>query len=114
MLIDATTSLPDGLRLRVRLPHSSDRAGLHALHARLGFRVEELELARALRFDPRRRAVACATAFLDGAERPVAYGAIAIGASEPDLLVADELLAPGAGVVLDAALRERSARHAAA
>lgn len=114
MLIDATTTLPDGLHLRVRLPHAHDRTGLHALHTRLGFRVEELELARALRFDPRRRAVACAVAFVAGTELPVAWGSIEIGAGAPDLLVADEALAPGAGVVLEAALRERSQRHAAA
>jgi hypothetical protein len=90
------------------------RAGLHGLHARLGFRVEELELARVLRFDPRRRTVACVTAWVDGSERPVAYGAIDAGADAPDLLLADEERAPGVAAVLEDALRERSARTAAA
>lgn len=114
MLIDATTTLPDGLHLRLRLPHPADRTGLHALHARLGLEIEELALARALRFDPVRRAVVCVTAFLGGADRPVAYGAIDIGADAPDLLVVDEELAPGVATVLEAALVERSRRHLAA
>ncbi len=114
MLLDATTTLSNGLRLRVRLPHARDRAALHGLHARLGLHAEELDLARALRHDPSRRAVALASAWIDGAERVVAYGAIHIGAPGPDLLVVDDALAPGAGAVLAEALQERSRRHAAA
>ncbi len=114
MPIDATTTLPHGLRLRVRLPHTSERAGLRTLLTRLGVVAEELELARAARFDPRRRTVACVTAWVGGSEELVAWGAIDAGAQEPELLLADEALAPGAGAVLAAALRERSERHAAA
>lgn len=113
-MIDTTTTLPDGRRLRVRLPHTRDRQGLLALHERLEAPMEELELARTLRFDPRRRTVACATAWVDGREQLAGYGAIEIGASAPDLLVADDVLFPGAGRALAAALRERSRRHAAA
>ena len=114
MLIDDTTTLPDGTHLRVRLPHSSDRAGLHALLGRVGLDAEELELARALRFDPARRTVACATAWIDGGERLVAWGAIDVGARTPDVLLADDVTAPGAGEVLAAALLERAERSAAA
>lgn len=114
MLLDDTTTLPGGLRLRVRLPQARDRAALHALNARLGVSVDELDLARALRHDPTRRAVACASAWIEGTERVVAYGAIDIGACDLDLLLADDALAPGAGAVLAEALRERSHRHAAA
>lgn len=115
MLIDATTTLPDGgPRLRVRLPHASDRTGLEALLGRLGLAARELELARALRFDPRHRTVACATAWVAGSELVVAWGAMDAGAQEPDLLIADHATAPGAGAVLVAALRQRSGRQAAA
>jgi hypothetical protein len=114
MPIDETTTLPDGLHLRVRLPQASDRAGLLALHERLGLGAEELDAARALHFDPRRRTVACATAWVEGAELLVAYGAMDAGARDVDVLLADEARAPGAGAVLARALRERSARRAAA
>lgn len=114
MLINATTSLPDGARLRLRLPHQSDRAGVHALLTGLGLGIDELELARALRFPPRERVVACAMAFVGGTERVVAVGAIDLGARHPDLLIADAALAPGAADALAGALRERSLRDAAA
>lgn len=114
MLIDSTTTLPDGRHLRVRLPHTSERSGLRALLERVGVEAEELDVARALRFDPRRRTVAVASAWVQGSEVLVAWGSIAAGASEPDELLADEQLAPGAGAVLAAALRERSERRAAA
>ena len=114
MLIDDTTTLPDGLHLRVRLPHASDRAGLRALLGRLGLEAEELDVARALRFDPARRTVACATAWIDGEERLVAWGAIDAGRHAPDLLLADDATAPGAGGALAAALLERVERSAAA
>lgn len=114
MLLDTTTTLPSGQRLRVRLPHARDRQGLLALHERLEAPVEELVLARTLRFDPRHRAVVCATAWIAGREQLVGYGAIEIGASAPELLVADDVLLPGVGHAIDAALRERSRRHAAA
>ncbi|MBA2350071.1 MAG: hypothetical protein H0V81_17490 [Solirubrobacterales bacterium] len=114
MLLNATTALSDGARLRLRLPHRADRAGVRALLLGLGLETRDLDLVRALRFAPRERVVACATAFVGGTERVVAVGAIDLGEREPDLLVADESLAPGAGAALSGALRERSLRDAAA
>lgn len=114
MLLNATTALADGARLRIRLPHRADRTGLRALLERLGLAGDDLELVRALRFAPRERVVACATAFVGGSERLVGVGAIDLGAREPDLLVVDEAQAPGARVALAFALRERSLRDAAA
>lgn len=110
MPLDATTTLPDGSRARVRLPRRSDRPALRALHGRLGFEVDELALARALRFDPRRRVVACITAWVDGAERLLGYGAIDLGADDVEVLVVDVAGAPGCDVVLSDALRDRAAR----
>lgn len=114
MLTDAHTTLSDGTRVRVRLPHTGDRPGLHALHARLGVRVEDLDLARTLRFDPRRRSVVVATAWFGGAESVVAYAAMDLDADAPDLLVADERLAPGIGETLVEALHGRAAARRAA
>lgn len=110
MPLDTTTTLPDGTRARVRLPQRSDRPALRALHTRLGFEVDELALARALRFDPRRRVVACITAWVGGAERLLGYGAIDLGADDVDLLVVDLAGAPGCDAVLGDALRDRAAR----
>lgn len=114
MLLNATSPLPDGARLRVRLPHRADRAGVHALLEGLGLAADELELARALRFAPQHRAVACATVWVAGTERVVALGGIDVGADAPDLLVADEADAPGARAVLADALREHALRRLAA
>lgn len=105
-----TALLPDGTRARVRLPHRSDRAALRALHERLGLPAGDLELARALRFDPRRRVVACLTVWDGGCERLLGYGAIDVGAAEPETLVVDPDRAPGAEGVLAAALRTLAAR----
>lgn len=113
-MLGVPTTLPDGSRLRVRLPHALDRAGLRALHDRLGLYAEDFEIARALRFDPRREAVACATTWVSGTEVLVGYGAIALGTDAPHLLVSDEALAPGTGQALADVLRRRSAGRDAA
>lgn len=112
--LDATTSLPDGTRVRLRLPHATDRPALHALHARLGLRADELDVARVLRFDPRRRAVVCATAWTQEGPLVVGYGSIAHGALHPDVLLADEVRTPGLRALLGDVLRRRAADRAAA
>ncbi len=99
-LLDHTTTLPDGTRVRLRLPHHGDGAALRELALRLGVETDEVELARALRFDPRRRAVVVATIWIDGAPLLVGCAAIELGAAEPDTLLADVSLAPGVGEVL--------------
>ncbi len=114
MLLDATTHLPDGMRVRVRLPHALDRVGLRLLHDRLGLVAEDLEIARTLRFDPRSGAVACATAWIGGSETVVGYGAIEHGADTPHLLVGDEVSAPGVSEALATALVEHAAGRTAA
>lgn len=113
-MIGSATTLPDGSRVRVRLPHPLDRRGLRELHARLGLHAEDMEIARTLRFDPRSSAVICATTWADGSETLVGYGAIDVGAGEPHLLVCDEVLAPGLGDALSAELREHAAGRSAA
>lgn len=107
-MLGVPTTLPDGSRLRVRLPHALDRAGLRALHERLGIHAEDFEIARTLRFDPQREAVACATTWVDGTEILVGYGAIALGEDTPHLLVSDEVLAAGTREALADLLRRRS------
>jgi hypothetical protein len=112
--LDATTSLPDGTRVRLRLPHAADRPGLRALHARVGLHADELDVARVLRFDPRRGAVVCATAWTDRGPLVVGYGAITHGDAHPEVLVADEARAPGLSELLGDVLRRRAADRPAA
>jgi hypothetical protein len=107
VLLDTTTQLPDGVRIRLRLPHATDLDGMRALHDRLGLKADELDVARALRFDPRRRAIVCATAWLGGAEAIVGYGAISFDRSTPDLLVVDEALAPGLRALIETLLLDQ-------
>ena len=111
MLLGNPHTLPGGLRVRLRLPHVSDGPALRDLLARLGLQADELEVRRALRFDPLGPAVtAFATAFLDAREQLVG---VASGGRRTDLLLADEVAAPGIGALLEAALRERAAARAA-
>ena len=113
MLLNSTTTLPDGARLRVRLPQAIDRAGLRALHERLGLHLEDLDIARVLRFDPRAVTVGCASVWDGATETVVGYGAIYPHAEDPHLLVCDEAAAPGVRDALTDALREHGASRAA-
>jgi hypothetical protein len=98
----------------VRLPQAVDRGELRALHARLGVVADDLDVARMLRFDPRRVAVAVASSWDGTSETVVGYGAIALDEDEPHLLVCDEATAPGAAEALASALREHVADRSAA
>ena len=99
--------------MRLRLPQAGDRAGLIALHDRLGAPLEPLRLARILRFDPRACLSVCATMLSGLNEVLVAYGHIDRD-NESVLVVADEALAPGVADLVRAALVERTAaRHVA-
>ena len=109
MRLDATAPLLDGRRARLRYPHAADREGIAALHARLGLRAYEVELARALRFDPRTRVVLCVTTWLDGHETVVGWATAARGRTTADTILVDEALAPGAGALLRDALDANAA-----
>ncbi|MTD45670.1 hypothetical protein GKE82_15590 [Conexibacter sp. W3-3-2] len=112
MRLDATTSLPDGTRVRLRLPHAADRPRLGDLLGRLGLAHDELDLARELRFDPRARTVVCAIVW-DGSDQLLAGWAGADrGQAAPDLLLADETLAPGVRALLLDALAQRASAAA--
>lgn len=104
MRLDATTSLPDGRRVRLRFPQVSDHARIVHLHDRLGISVDEIELARALRFDPRTRTVLCATVWDGERETIVGWAAAERGATDLDLVLADEAVTPGIGDLLRGAL----------
>ncbi len=88
-LLGHVYTLQDGLPVRLRLARSSDAPAIQALlesHGEAG----DLEPARLVHFDPRRRYVICATGLVESSETLLAVGAIWLdGATEPDLLVVD-------------------------
>jgi hypothetical protein len=113
VLLTRSHPLPDGSRVRLRLPHAADREGLVALHERLGAPLDDVRMTRILRFDPRACLSVCATMLNGTTEVLVAYGHVdSDGASS--LVVADEMLAPGVSELVRAALHERAtSRHVA-
>jgi hypothetical protein len=106
--LDATTTLPDGRRIRLRLPQTADRPRLTELHARLGLHHDDLDAARELRFDPRRRTVVCAIVWDGSHESLAGWAGADRGSATPDLLLADESLAPGVTQLLLDALADRA------
>jgi len=93
-------SLPGGVRLR--LPQRADADGVRALCAR---HRADCDPELLLRFDPRDRAVICATAGIGSAETVVGVGAIRLcRGAEPEVLIADDQAVAGA---LRAALAAR-------
>lgn len=107
MLLGNPITLSCGLRARVRLPLSTDAPAVLELLGRLGLEAEELEVRRALRFDPRRRTVLVATALIDG--HTVLLG-LAAGVRDAETVLAEH---PEVRRLLAAALRERAATLAA-
>ena len=93
-LLGQTFPLADGVRVRLRLAHFSDRSAIADLlgrHSLDGAR-DDGEADRLVRFDPRRRYVLCACALIKSTERLVGVGAIDLRAEpveDPDLMVID-------------------------
>jgi hypothetical protein len=102
-----STALPNGMRVRIRLPHGTDRAGLRALHERAGVPLDDLGLTRLLRVDPRRRCALVATAWVSGAETIVGFGACELPLGDGATVVADDAF----GTELDELLREALRRR---
>ena len=108
-----THALPAGPRVHLRLARRSDHDGVAALLAGRDLPVSVFDVQRLLRYDPTRRAVYCALAPIDGAERVVGIGAIdLVPDAEPDTVVVDERLTDGLGDLLGVILAERAADHA--
>jgi hypothetical protein len=113
--LDGSTTLPTGLRLRLRMPIRHDAARLRALLERLGVEADDLALSRMLHFDPRTRAAIVATALIARSEEIVGFAAMDHAAARCELVLADEAQAPGTGALLRETLlahRERIRRIA--
>ena len=114
MLLSTAHRLDTGLRVRLRFPYTDDHRRVTDLYARLGLPLDEVSARRLLRFDPRRRHVVCAVAWLGGSDVLVGLAASGTGGEpDADLLVADEAAAPGVGELLRRALAEQASRHVA-
>jgi hypothetical protein len=103
-------SLPGGLRVCLRLARVRDRDGVRRLCERHGIDPGELELARLVAFEPRRRVVICATALIGSQETIVGIGSVELADGEdpePHVLVVDER-ASGLGPLLADALLGRA------
>jgi hypothetical protein len=100
--------LPRGPRVRLRLAQAGDAVAIRALLREHGAGSEDLEAARLLRFDPRRRVVICATALIGSTETIAGVGAIELDALEPDVMVVDEQLTEGLDELLKRALVSRA------
>jgi hypothetical protein len=105
--------LGGGPRVRLRMVRPRDAAAIRALLERQGLDVDELELARLLRFDPRCRAVICASALIGPTETIVALGAIDLDAQTPDMVIADADAGEGLRALVADALTSRARAHAA-
>lgn len=108
--LDGSTTLPSGQRLRLRYPQAADGVRVRRLLGDLGLRADDLGVSRLLRIDPRERIVVVATVIVGRYEEVVGVAAMDRFAAEPDLVVADEDRAPGAGATLQDSLREHAAR----
>lgn len=105
-------ALASGAQIRLRLPQRADAAGVVALCERMGLQVDDVDVARMLRFDPRRRAVGCAVAWTGDCETVVGIGATELGTRRgPDLLLCDPAH-PGLPPVLERWLAEKAAGRA--
>lgn len=85
-----------------------DAPAIRALLRARGLDPEELEVARLVRFDPRQRAVICATALIGSTETIVGIGAIDLEADRPELLVVNDEHTDGLGELLTRALVARA------
>ena len=106
-LLGSSFALGAGARVRLRLARGSDAALIRSLVARAGTLPEEIEFARLVHFDPRRRVVICATALIDGAETLVGVGARDLDGDEPEVIIVDANHADALSSLLGAALAAR-------
>jgi hypothetical protein len=111
-LLARTYALPRGPRVCLRLARVRDLPSVGQLLERQGIEPDELELARLMRSNPRRRLVICATALIDGAETVVGIGAIELDGRDahprPSLVVADDRITDGLVPLLSDALVGRA------
>lgn len=91
--------------MRLRLPHAADAGQVARLTGR-----DEDAADRLVRFDPRERAVACATTLGEAGEVVVGVGAIDLrDGARPDVLLVDSGYGEELRALVGGVLRERAA-----
>ncbi len=85
-LLQRSHELPDGRRVRFRLPVARDRDALHELLGRLGLAADDLEVRRALRWTPNRRVAVVATAWDGRHECVIGFAAVETPAGRATVL----------------------------
>ena len=111
LLLAHSYPLAGGDRVRLRLARQRDAEGIRELLKREGRDAGELDIARLIRFDPRRMFVICATRLIEAREVVIGVGAIALGeaaTAEPDLLVVDQQRGAGIEDLVRGALVSRA------
>jgi hypothetical protein len=89
-LLDRHHRMPGGDRVRLRLPHASDRAGVHEFLGHLGLTAHDLDVRRGLRWAPNRRRWSVVATRWDGAgERIVGIATVDAEDGSPTLLADD-------------------------
>jgi hypothetical protein len=95
--------------VRLRLAQRRDLDAIRDLLATHADDPGDLEIARIVMADPRRRIAICATALVDHREAIVGFGAIEAGSAQPDTVVVDATLTEGLAPLITDALLSRSA-----
>jgi hypothetical protein len=111
-LMSGSHHLPRGPRVRLRLASARDEPAIAALLKRANVQAPELEAARLVRVDPRRRVVICGMGLVDSSETLLGIGEIELRGGHvgaPALLVVDTELTSGLAELLARALNGRAA-----
>jgi hypothetical protein len=108
--------LEDGSRISLRVARPSDANAIRRLLESVSQGCGDLEVARLVNFDPRRRCVICATGLLGGSEHLVGVGSVELGerAAQPEMVVVDPSAPAAVGELLAGALVGRATALAAA
>jgi hypothetical protein len=107
-LLDRHHTLPNGERVRLRVPGSRDRAEVHAFLARLGLSAGDLDVRRGLRFGDSDRWAVIATRRRGGQDEIVGLATVDASDGAPTLLADD----PDVYDLLARALAERASADA--
>ena len=99
--------------MRLRMVGPRDAGAIRSLLSHQGLDLDELELARLVRFDPRCRAVVCASALIGPTETIVGIGAIDLDGQTPDLVLVDNEAGEDLRQLVVSALVSRARAHAA-
>jgi hypothetical protein len=113
-LLARSYPIPGGGRVRLRLLRKADEAAVRALLADAGTQLDEFQLQRLLRVDPRARTAIAAVSPRAGGEEVLGIGVIdRFADAEPELIVVASHCGPALEELIEGALRARARRTAA-